>query len=111
MEKIRKSSTGLDENVAAFFCYLLGFVTGIVFLVVERKSEFVRFHAMQSTITFLGVLVLSLILGMIPIIHLLVFPLWILTLILWLLLMVRALRGDRTILPIVGKWIEKKNIP
>ncbi len=109
MEEIRRSSTGLDENVAAFFCYLLGFITGIVFLVVERKSEFVRFHAMQSTITFLGLLVLSLILGMIPIIHLLVFPLWILSLILWLMLMVKALRGERTVLPIVGKWIEKKN--
>jgi uncharacterized membrane protein len=109
MEEIRKSSTGLDENVAAFFCYLLGFITGIVFLVVERKSEFVRFHATQSTVTFLGLLVLSLILGMIPIIHLLVFPLWILSLILWLMLMVKALRGERTVLPIVGKWIEKKN--
>jgi uncharacterized membrane protein len=111
MEEIRKSSTGLDENVAAFFCYLLGFVTGIVFLVVEKKSAFVRFHARQSTITFLGLFVLSLILGMIPIIHLLVFPLWILGLILWLLLMVKALRGERYVLPIVGKRIEDPKAP
>ena len=54
MEKKERSSTGLDENVAGFLCYLFGFVTGIVFLVVEKESRFVKFHAMQSTITFLG---------------------------------------------------------
>jgi uncharacterized membrane protein len=52
MEGKGRSSTGLDENVAGFFCYILGFITGIVFLVVEKRSSFVRFHAMQSTITF-----------------------------------------------------------
>ncbi|MGQ9645530.1 MAG: DUF4870 domain-containing protein [Thermodesulfobacteriota bacterium] len=108
MEEKEKSSTGLEENVAGFFCYLLGFVTGIVFLVVEKRSRFVRFHAMQSTITFLGLFVISMILGVIPILHLLVYPIWILSLILWLILMVKALRGERYLLPIVGKMAEEK---
>lgn len=108
MEEREKSSTGLEENVAGFFCYLLGFVTGIVFLVVEKRSRFVRFHAMQSTITFLGLFVISMILGVIPILHLLVYPIWILSLILWLILMVKALRGERYLLPIVGKMAEEK---
>ncbi len=108
MEEKERSSTGLDENVAGFLCYLLGFITGIVFLVVEKKSRFVKFHAMQSTITFLGLFVISLVLGVIPIIHLLLFPIWILSLILWLLLMVKALRGERYLLPIVGKMAEEK---
>jgi uncharacterized membrane protein len=108
MAKKEQSSTGLDENVAGFFCYLLGFITGIVFLVVEKKSSFVKFHAMQSTITFLGLFVISMILGMIPIIGLLAYPIWILSLILWLLLMVKALRGERYMLPIVGKMAEEK---
>ncbi len=106
MEEKEKSSTGLDENVAGFLCYLLGFVTGIVFLLVEKKSRFVKFHAMQSTITFLSLFVISLILGFIPIIGLLVYPIWILSLILWLLLMIKALRGERYLLPIVGKMAE-----
>ncbi|MFB3887569.1 MAG: DUF4870 domain-containing protein [Thermodesulfobacteriota bacterium] len=106
MEEKRQSSTGLDENVAAFFCYLLGFITGIVFLVVEKKSPFVKFHAMQSTMTFLSLFVISLILSFIPIIALLVVPIWILSLILWLLLMIKALRGERYLLPIVGKMAE-----
>lgn len=100
MDEKEKSSTGLDENVAAFLCYLFGFITGIVFLVVERKSSFVKFHAMQSTITFLGLFVISLILGWIPVIGVLIL---IASLILWLLLMIKALQGIRYSLPIVGK--------
>ena len=108
MEEKEKSSTGLDENVAGFFCYLLGFITGIVFLLVEKKSSFVKFHAMQSTITFLGLFVILMILGMIPIIGLLAYPIWILSLILWLFLMIKALKGERYMLPIVGKMAEEK---
>jgi uncharacterized membrane protein len=108
MVEKERSSTGLDENVAGFFCYLLGFITGIIFLAVEKKSSFVKFHAMQSTITFLSLFVISFILGLIPIIGLLVYPIWILSLILWLLLMIKALRGERYSLPIVGKMADEK---
>ena len=108
MEEKARSSTGLDENVAGLLCYLFGFVTGIIFLVMEKESKFVKFHAMQSTITFLSLFVISVILGFIPIIGLLVYPIWILSLILWLLLMIKALRGERYALPIVGKMAEEK---
>lgn len=111
MEEKEKSSTGLDENVAGFLCYLLGFITGIVFLIVEKESRFVKFHAKQSTITFLGLLVISLLIGWIPIIGLLVYPIWILSLILWLVLMIKALQGKRYSLPIVGKMAEGKSNP
>lgn len=109
MGKKEGTSLGLDENVAGFLCYLFGFLTGILFLVLEKKSSFVRFHAIQSTITFLGIFVFSLILGMIPLIHLLVYPLWIVGLLLWLILMIKALHGERYALPIIGKLIEEKN--
>jgi uncharacterized membrane protein len=110
MEEREKSSTGLDENVAGFLCYLLGFITGIVFLVVEKRSRFVKFHAMQSTIAFLGLFVGSMIIGVFPILgHFFAFLIWIFSLILWLFLMVKALRGERYALPIVGKWAEEKS--
>ncbi len=108
MEEREKSSTGLEENVAGFLCYLLGFVTGIVFLIVEKQSRFVKFHAKQSTITFLGLFVISAILGWVPVIGVLV---WIFSLFLWLLLMIKALQGKRYALPIVGKMIEEKVEP
>ncbi len=106
MEEKQKSSTGLDENVAGFLCYLFGFITGIVFLVVEKESRFVKFHAMQSTITFLGLFVIILLFGGIPVIGALIF---IFTLILWLVLMIKALQGKRYLLPIVGKMAEGKS--
>ena len=109
MAEKQTSSTGLDENVAGFLCYLFGFITGIVFLAVEKKSRFVKFHAMQSTITFLSLFVITIIIGWIPIIGLLVYPIWILSLILWLILMIKALRGERYSLPIVGNMAEGKS--
>jgi uncharacterized membrane protein len=109
MEKREQSSTGLEENVAGFLCYLIGFITGILFLVVEKKSSFVKFHAKQSTITFLGLFVITLLIGWIPLIGLLVYLIWVLSLILWLFLMIKALRGERYLLPIVGKIAEGKS--
>ena len=106
MEEKQKSSTGLDENVAGFLCYLLGFITGIVFLIVEKESRFVKFHAKQSTITFLGLFVISLLIGWIPVIGTLIL---IFSLILWLILMIKALQGKRYSLPIVGKMAEGKS--
>ena len=105
MEEEKKSSTGLDENVAGLLCYLLGFITGIIFLVVEKKSSFVKFHARQSTITFLGLFVMMLLFGWIPVISSLILMF---TLILWLVLMIKALQGKRYLLPIVGKMAEGK---
>jgi uncharacterized membrane protein len=100
-----QSSTGLEENVAGFLCYLFGFITGIVFLIVEKKSHFVKFHAKQSTIAFLAIFVILMIFGWIPVIGLLM---WIFSLILWLFLMVKALQGKRYSLPIIGKMAEEK---
>ncbi|MEF8818339.1 MAG: hypothetical protein V5A31_04900 [Haloferacaceae archaeon] len=53
------STTGLDSNLAGALTYLLGFVTGLVFLVVEREDASVRWHAAQSTAVFGGLLALN----------------------------------------------------
>lgn len=102
-----KSTTGLDANLAALVCYVLGFVTGIVMLVIEKDSKFVRFHAMQSVMTFLGLFAINIVLGFIPIlgwlISLLLLPV---TVILWLVLMFKAYQGEKFKLPIVGDMAE-----
>ncbi len=46
------STTSLKPNAAGLLCYLGWWVTGIVFLIIERKNKLVRFHAMQSLVTF-----------------------------------------------------------
>src|SRR5689334_8060098 len=52
-----KSSTGLDENIAALLSYIADWVTGLVFFLIEKDSRLVRFHAMQSILLSGGGLV------------------------------------------------------
>jgi len=100
-----KTSTGFDANVAAALSYLVGFVTGIIFLLVEKENRFVRFHAMQSTLLFAGIVAIDILLQIVPILGALVviFVVIPLSAILWLLLMFKAYQGEEFKLPIVGQ--------
>jgi uncharacterized membrane protein len=106
------TSTGLQENIAALLSYLLGWVTGLIFYLLEPNNKFVRFHAIQSIIVFGTFTLLGIILGWIPFIGTFIWPLIsILAFILWIILMVRAYQGVKYKLPIAGnlaeKWAEK----
>ena len=61
----QKTSTGLQPNLAGLLCYILGWITGIVFLILEKENKFVKFHAMQSIIVFGGITVLYIVLSII----------------------------------------------
>jgi uncharacterized membrane protein len=91
--------------VAAAFTYLVGFVTGIIFLLVEKENKFVRFHAMQSTLVFIGIVAVDILLQIVPILGALVvvFVVIPLSAILWLLLMYKAYQGEDFKLPLVGQ--------
>ena len=54
-----KSSTGLDENLAALLSYVVGWISGLVFFLIEKDSRLVRFHAMQSILLNVVALVLG----------------------------------------------------
>lgn len=95
------SSTGLDITLAALLAYALGWVSGAFFLVVEKKSRFVRFHAWQSVLTFLPIFVAFWILP-------LWFLLWPVSVAIWLLLMFKAFQGERFKLPIVGDIADRQ---
>ena len=47
-----KTSTGLEDNIAGLLCYVAGWVSGLIFLLIETENKFVRFHAVQSIIVF-----------------------------------------------------------
>ena len=115
------TATGLDPNVAGGLSYVLGWLTGLIFVFIER-DRFVRFHAFQSIITFGGITViwilmtiLSAILGRIPVIDvlwwivslLLTFALALGGLALWIILMVMEFQGRRFKLPIIGDYAER----
>jgi len=107
--EMAKTSIGLEENIAGLLCYVVGWITGIVFLVLEKENKFVRFHALQSLLTFLPLSVLAWILGWIPFVGWVIAGLvWILILILWLILMFKAYKGEKYKLPIVGGIAEKQ---
>ncbi len=104
-----KTVLGIGENIEGALCYVLGFVSGIVFLIMEKKNEYIRFHALQSVVVFLGLFILNFILGVIPIIGLLIslllFPVG---LVLWILLMFKAYKGEKFKLPYIGDFVEKQ---
>ncbi len=103
-----KTSTGLTQNVAGLLCYLAGWITGLVFFLIEKENRFVRFHAMQSMITFGALMVLFVVLGFIPFIGWLIVPfLGLAQLVLWILLMVKAYNGEFFKLPVIGDLAEK----
>lgn len=104
----QSSGTSLQPNVAGLLCYLVGWITGLVFFLIEKDDDFVRFHAKQSIIVFGTFFVISLIIGWIPIIGWIVSMLLsIFALILWILLMIKAYQGERFKLPLAGDLAEK----
>lgn len=105
----KSHGTGLPSNVAATLTYAFGALSGIVFLMIERDDKFVRFHAWQSTLTFLGAMLLSLLVASFPVFG------WLLNVALsaglvalWLLLMFKAFSGERFKLPYVGEIAEQQ---
>lgn len=112
-----KTSMGLDENVAGALCYVLGFLTGIVFLIMEKDNKFVKFHAWQSIATFLTLMIVGWVItsimfasystmwmgGMLSSLLVLV------EFVLWLVLILKAFQGEKFKLPIVGDFAEKQS--
>jgi uncharacterized membrane protein len=115
-----KTSTGMQANVAGLLCYVLGWITGLVFFLIEKENKFVRFHAAQSIIVFGALTVLQIAIGifvgLLTVIHLyflipiftLLYPLiGLASLILWIILMVKAYQGEMFKLPIAGDMADK----
>jgi uncharacterized membrane protein len=116
------SGSGLSENAAAALSYALGWITGIIFFLIDKRP-YVRFHAAQSIVTFGGLNIVRFILGMmfglgwafggyghmghgnwgsLGIGLLLIGLIGILSFVLWIVCMIKAGTGSRFMLPIVG---------
>ena len=100
------AGTGLNKNTAGALSYVLGPVTGVIFLILE-KDPYVRFHAMQSIVVFAGLFLLQWALGLTIILLPLVPLVSILSFILWLLLIYKAWQGEEWEVPIFGKYARK----
>jgi uncharacterized membrane protein len=113
---------GLTDNVAGLLCYILGFITGILFLVIEpyNKNRFIRFHAFQSIFlsvawfaltvvqSVVSAVLMNISFGLLGIMGLLWTVLWLGFLVVVVLMMVKAYQGERFKLPIIGDLAEKQ---
>jgi uncharacterized membrane protein len=106
---------GMTDNVAGALCYLVGFITGILFLLMEpySKKPFVRFHAFQSIFFSVAWIAFSIALGIVLAIVGLALHMWVMLIplrmilwlagfVLWLFCMFKANSGEWFQLPIIG---------
>lgn len=117
-----KTSTGMQANVAALVSYALGWITGLVFFIMEKDNKFVRFHALQSIVVFGALSVLGIAISIIfqifmmlrlyflfQFVALVTNLIWLAALILWIVLMIKAYQGEKFKLPIAGDIAEKNS--
>ncbi|MGB8889566.1 MAG: zinc-ribbon domain-containing protein [Candidatus Korobacteraceae bacterium] len=116
------AGSGMSENTAACLSYVLGWLTGIIFFLIDKRP-YVRFHAAQSIVTFGGLHILRIVLslvfgfgwffgnyshfgyggwGSLGVGIALLSVLSLLTFILWIVCMIKAATGSRFELPIAG---------
>jgi uncharacterized membrane protein len=104
-------ASGLQENVAGLLCYVLGWLTGIIFLLTDKRP-FVRFHAAQSIVVFGALFVIRVVLsfafiggyhyGFWAVEGLISMLLSLITLGAWIILMVMAYQGKQFEVPIAA---------
>jgi uncharacterized membrane protein len=98
-----EDTLNLPQNIACMLCYALFWVTGIIFLVLEKNDKVVSFHAIQSIVVFGGLTILSACLSWIPYVGgFFGAAIGILVFVLWVVLMVKAYQGERFKVPLAG---------
>ena len=116
----KKTSMGMEENIASFLSYLAGFITGLIFYFGEKENKVVRFHALQSIgfsllvvaiwivlSIFTGIFIAAMSWTLLSIWGIVSLIIWLGVLALWIFLMVRAFQGAKFKLPIIGDICEK----
>jgi uncharacterized membrane protein len=115
-------TAGLDENIAGLLCYVFGWLSGLIFLLIDKRP-FVKFHGAQSialNIGFVAVWILyaifSFVLTMIT--AMMHFPIGFLSFFLlpiigiaflgtWIFMMYKAYSHEKFKLPVIGNIVEK----
>jgi uncharacterized membrane protein len=103
-----QEAVSMPKNTAAALSYVLGLITGVVFLAIQGKNEYVKFHAIQSIGLSLIWIAGWLFLTVIPVIGWIVMHFWVLLMfVLWLVSIVKAYQGEKFKIPLVGNYIQQ----
>jgi uncharacterized membrane protein len=101
------SAAGSNKKTYTILAYLLGWLTGLIFLFVGKDDPDVKWNAANSVVVFGGLSVLNLILSFIPVVNVLVFVISLIGFVYWVIFMVKALQGngERIQAPLIGTYI------
>jgi len=108
------SIKGLDAQISSFLCYLGLWVTGLLFVLLEKKNRQVRFNAWQSLVTFGGISIFLFLYRSVTslvdstFLEVIYIFLWLGALILWALILLKTYQGEKVKLPVIGEWIEER---
>jgi uncharacterized membrane protein len=112
----------MNDNLAGALCYLLGFITGILFLVLApyNQNRTIRFHAFQPIFLniawfalYIVVSIVSIAFRVIPFVGTFVYvvlhlALFLAFVILWFYLLFKTYNGEKIVLPLVGPFADKQ---
>ncbi len=105
------STMGMDPNVASGLSYVAGWVTGLIFFLLEKQNRFVRFNALQSIMLsgayIVVVIFISIISGVLPFLGFLNGLATLGMFVMWIILMVNAFQGKYFKLPVIGDYAER----
>lgn len=104
------TQSGLSDNAAGALAYVT-IIPAIIFLIVEpyNKNSFIRFHAWQSIFLGVAAFIIDIVLSIIPVIGWIIIPFFMLAfLVVWILVVVKAFKGERYKLPIIGDYAAKQ---
>jgi uncharacterized membrane protein len=108
---VQPAQSGLSDNAAGALAYVT-IIPAIVFLIVEpyNRNSFIRFHSWQSIFLGIAAFAVDTIFSFIPIIGwFILIPLFMIAFfVLWIIVIVKALKGERFKLPIIGKFAEQQ---
>jgi uncharacterized membrane protein len=96
------STVGSNKKTYTILAYVLGWITGLIFLFVGKDDPDVKWNAANSVVVFGGLSVVNLILSFIPVVNALVFVVSIVGFIYWVIFMVKALQGNGERIPAPG---------
>jgi uncharacterized membrane protein len=98
------TGTGLSDNVAGALCYVLWWITGIIFLIIEPNNKNIRFHAFQSIIIFGAISILEIIFFWVPVLSWLI---WVVGFIFWVVLIVTTYQNRELKIPVANELARK----